>query len=72
MELTATEVDQVEQVRQMVEDLIEYAEDHPDSVLNERNLRILEAQLDGLHQGLSMAVAQKDALEDVDIGGGSE
>lgn len=72
MELTAEEVDQIEAVRKLVEDLIGYAEEHPDSAFDKRNLVILEAQLEGLHQGLSLAVAQKDALEDVEIGGGSE
>lgn len=62
MDITADDVDRIEAVRQLVEELIEYAEEHQDSVLDERNLRILEAQLDGLHQGLSMAVSQKDAL----------
>lgn len=62
MELTAEEVDQIEEVRQLVEDLIGYAEENPEGVLDEMNLRILEAQLDGLHQGLSMAVAQKDGM----------
>jgi len=63
MELTAEEVDEIESVRQLVMDLQDYAEKHPDSVLDLENLMILEAQLDGLHQGLSMAVTQKRAIQ---------
>jgi hypothetical protein len=69
MDLTAEEVDTIEQARQIVEDLREYAEAHPESVFDSQNLQVLEVQLDGLHQGLSMAVAQKRGLENVDIGG---
>lgn len=70
MELTAEEVDQIEAVRQTVLDLIEYAEEQPDGLLDEQNLRVLEVQLDALHQALALAVAQKDALSGEDIGGG--
>lgn len=69
MELTADEVDQIEAVRQTVLDLIEVAETEPNGPLDERNLRILETQLEALHQALSLVVAQKDALRAEDIGG---
>jgi hypothetical protein len=69
MDLTAADVDRIEAVRQTVVELIELAEDEPDGPLDEQNLRILEAQLDALHQSLSLVVAQKDALREEDIGG---
>lgn len=64
MELTADDVDQIEEVRQLVEGLIEMAASDEDGVLDEKNLIILEAQLDGLHQALSLAVAQREGMLD--------
>lgn len=65
MELTAEEVDKIEEVRLIVEDLIDMADDS--EVLNEENLRLLEAQLDALHQALSMAVAHKERINTEDL-----
>lgn len=62
MELTEEEVEEVESVRETVLSLINIAEDSDSSVLDEENLRILEVQLDGLHQALSLAVAQKETI----------
>jgi hypothetical protein len=63
MELTADEVDKIEEVRQLTEDLIEYAESNDSEMFDIENLVILEAQLDALHQALSLAVSQKDLLQ---------
>lgn len=64
MELTAEQVDTVEATRQLVKDLIEYAEEYEDSPFAVQNLEILEAQLDNLHQALSLIVAQEKAIEE--------
>lgn len=61
MELTADEVDTIEGARQIVEDLIGQADET--DALDKENLQILEVQLDALHQGLSMAVAQKKMIQ---------
>lgn len=63
MDLTAEEVDKIEEVRQLTEDLIEYAESNDSEMFDIENLVILEAQLDALHQALSLAVSQKDLLQ---------
>lgn len=64
MDITADDVDEIESVRQTVVELIGVAEDSPDGPLDAQNLRILEAQLDVLHQALSLVVAQKDAIRE--------
>lgn len=63
MDLSEEQVDKIEEVRQIVESLIEMAEESDSELLDEDNLRILEAQLDALHQGLSMAFLQKEGLD---------
>lgn len=69
MELTAEEVDTISEVRDLVGDLEDAAAENPDGPLNEANLVLLYEQLDALHQALSLAVAQKDAMQGVDLGG---
>jgi nitrogenase molybdenum-iron protein alpha/beta subunit len=62
VEITTERVDGIEETRLFVEELIEYADEEGSMVLDEENLRLLEAQLDAFHQAMSMAVAQKESL----------
>lgn len=64
MDLTADEVDTIHATKEIVGDLLDYAEDNPDSPLDVANLVLLEEQLDALHQGLALAVAQKQQMGD--------
>jgi predicted transcriptional regulator len=64
IELTREKADQIEDVRAFVEALIEYDSREDSPVLDHENLVVLEAQLDGLHQAVSVAVAQKQGIEE--------
>lgn len=65
MKIAAEDVQNIEDVKQLVEDLQQFAEARgDDSPLDAENLDVLRLQLEMLHQSLSMAVAQREGLEE--------
>lgn len=70
VELTAQDVDEVASVKELVQRLANYTEENDVEVLDVENLRLLESQLEYLHQALSVVVAQKEMRDGAAKDGG--
>jgi predicted TPR repeat methyltransferase len=59
MDITEQDVEDIDSARETVNEILAYARENDTDVFRVGNLEVLSAQLDSLHQALSVIVAQK-------------